>query len=212
MFLPSCLRRLRLHRTTVVRALLFVAGIIFAGPFLSPLFHGAGFSCSAHSTVIPLDLELSVFLKIICYNRSLPVSSSKPFRLGIVLPSGTALKEVSELKAVAESVLSGKTLLGRAIKVSLHVLGTPIEAGAKDELDLLIMHGDGGSEFHALPEYASKKGIMIFGTDPDHLSDGLTVVLAIVDGQPVIHLNLTAARSVKADFHANFLKHCQVHK
>jgi len=118
---------LRPHRTTGVKVILFIAGILFLGPFLPLLVSITNFSCSAQAVGIPLDLELSVFLKIICYNRSLPVSSSNPFRLGIVLQKGTTQKEIKELKTSAEAVLSGKTLLGRPIQLSLHVLGTPIE-------------------------------------------------------------------------------------
>ena len=96
-------------------AILVLFGVLFSG-----LFSNAGLpSCEAAETTIPLELELSIFLKIISYNRAFSSSSSEPFKVGLIISKTFSDVEQKKLLERAVSVLDGKTLLGRPVQVSL---------------------------------------------------------------------------------------------
>lgn len=160
---------------------------------------------------IPLELELSIFLKIISYNRSLP-ASQEAFRVGMVPPRSMGAPDLQDLKKRIESFFAGKTLLGRPVVVDfLRSNALPAPDGPEGP-DLLILHENPENEIESSLRFAEKRRILVFSTKSLHLEMGATVALSIENGQPVIQVNLTAARKLGADFHANFLKHCRVIK
>ena len=194
-FLSEAVSRLFPGLLTVLLALVLIQGM--AGP--------------AWAEGIPLELEMSIFLRIISYDRSLP-ASGHPFH--VVLVTGRAVEDGSlrELEKRIQSFFGAKTLMGRPVTVSCFRSDDLAALETASAPHLLILHEIPDPEAGSTIRFARKRRIMVFSDSPTQIESGATVVVAVENGQPVIQVDLAAARKVGADFHANFLKHCRVIK
>jgi|GEM_PF-1105942 len=158
---------------------------------------------------IPIPLQLQIFLKIVTYDRSFDQDKPGPFRVGVFLKNTGEGGVESTFRQVSE-VLSKKTILGRPLSPVKIVMRNGVFPKIGQLPDMLVLIGNWDEDGEKVAEYARKKKLVTFGSSIPLLESGIVVVLTLDGDRPVIHVNLNEARAVGADFHANFLKHCQV--
>lgn len=158
---------------------------------------------------IPIPLQIQIFLKIVTYDRSFDSTASSPYEVGIVMRSDVTNDCDRSFRQVEEA-LSGKTIFGRPL-VAMKIL---MKNGELPDIaripGMLVLVGDWRKDGEIVARYANKHRLVTFGSDLLLLNSGIVVVMTMEGDRPVIHLNLNTARTVGADFHANFLKHCRV--
>lgn len=188
-------------------------GILIAGWIVLILFLACGSLVAADRESppgeIPIPLQIQIFLKIVTYDRSFDSAASTPYNVGIVLRNDAANDCDRSFRQVEEA-LSGKTIFGRPLAPMKILLKNGVFPEVTRVPEMLVLVGDWRKDGEIVAGYAKKHRLVTFGSDLLLLNSGIVVVMTMEERRPVIHLNLKTARTVGADFHANFLKHCRV--
>lgn len=158
---------------------------------------------------IPIPLQIQIFLKIVTYDRSFDSTASSPYEVGIVMRNDGDSNCERSFKQVEEA-LAGKTIFGRPLVPMKIVLSNGELPDIPRIPGMLVLVGDWRKDGEVVAGYAKEHRLVTFGSNMLLLNSGIVVVMTMEGNRPVIHLNLNMARSVGADFHANFLKHCRV--
>ncbi|MBP7633342.1 hypothetical protein KBA41_04185 [Candidatus Ozemobacteraceae bacterium] len=158
---------------------------------------------------IPIPLQIQVFLKIVTYDRSFDGLASAPYGVGIVMRND-ATNDCDRSFRQVEEALYGKTIFGRPLAPMKILLKNGVLPEIKNVPGMLVLVGDWRKDGEIIAAYAKKHHLVTFGSNLLLLNSGIVVVMTMEGSRPVIHLNLNTARTVGADFHANFLKHCRV--
>ncbi|HQG30123.1 MAG TPA: YfiR/HmsC family protein [Candidatus Ozemobacteraceae bacterium] len=158
---------------------------------------------------IPIPLQIQIFLKIVTYDRSFDSTASTPYEVGIVMRNDDSSECDRSFKQVEEA-LAGKTIFGRPLAPIKMLLKNGVLSETGRTPGMLVLVGDWRKDGEIVGRYAKEHQVVTFGSNPLLLNSGIVVVMTLEGERPVIHLNLNTARTVGADFHANFLKHCRV--
>ncbi len=162
-----------------------------------------------HAGEIPIPLQIQIFLKIVTYDRSFDSSASAPYDVGIVMRNDVSNDCDRSFRQVEEA-LSGKTIFGRPLAPMKILLKNGVLPEIAKVPGMLVLVGDWRKDGEIVAGYAKRHRLVTFGSNLPLLNSGIVVVMTMEGNRPVIHLNLNTARTVGADFHANFLKHCRV--
>lgn len=161
------------------------------------------------ATQIPIPLQIQIFLKIVTYDRAFDREATVSYRLGVVMRSNGEGDCERSFRQVTDA-LAGKTIFGRPLAPVKIMLRKGKLPRLEQTPDMLVLIGDWSDDGEIIAGYAKEHRLVTFGSDLHLLKSGIVVVLTLDGDKPVIHLNLSGARGVGADFHANFLKHCRV--
>lgn len=162
-----------------------------------------------HAGEIPIPLQIQIFLKIVTYDRSFDSTASSPYEVGIVMRNDDS-RECDRSFRQVEAALAGKTIFGRPLAPIKMLLKNGVLSEAGRTPGMLVLVGDWRKDGEIVGRYAKEHQLVTFGSNLLLLNSGIVVVMTLEGERPVIHLNLNTARTVGADFHANFLKHCRV--
>ncbi len=160
---------------------------------------------------IPLAVKVPLFLKIMSYDRTVgDTPATQTVRLILLVGAGHAGDERRQDETLLRNLVGGRTLLGRPLACECESWKAS-KPPRTDASSLVIGHALSADEVRQVAEWASAKNVLIFGDGATAWAGrGFAVVLLLRGGAPVINVDLPVARSAGADFHANFLKHCQV--
>lgn len=161
---------------------------------------------------IPLELQLQIFLKIMTYNRAISFSQLNAFVVTIAFDKAQTKQSTESIAAQLKEVVSGKTILGRPIKLNVVGISKPFNPASLGNCHLLILYGDINEEKYPLLLWAHERNILSATATQEFEDSEVVVSLRLEHQKPVIHFNLPLARKLGFDFHAQFLKHCIITK
>jgi hypothetical protein len=165
-------------------------------------------SASAAASVVPLDVQAKLLLKIASYDRNLPASEVV---VGVVYPPSDAPGGAAILAAMKDldvrvggrNFSSYGIQAGNALEVEAATKDKPVYAVYVTSSVSDTMVGD-------LRGIAKAKGWLVFAQDPRHVSIGATAAIEQEPQRRAIVLNATAAIEQGRQFDAGFLAVCKI--
>jgi hypothetical protein len=136
---------------------------------------------------VPPQLQISILLKVLVYDRTLAARSRDGLNLGVVFdPKNEASRSCKDvfIRTFGESP---RQLGG----VTIGIVETPQENLATEaDKGLDIVYVCGGTKSAAIIETAHKKGLISFAPDESAVQQGVAIGLVPRDGKPKLLINV----------------------
>lgn len=168
----------------------------------------------AQDILVPLDVQATLFLKILSFDRKVQSQSSQPMRIGVLYqPRVRTSRDVFEgfQRAVTKSGM--KTVAGRSLTlVPIDIDGEADIAGqlGREPLDALYVTPLRAVSITAITDVTRHRGITTLTGVPEYVTAGLAIGLDVRGQKPEIMVNLLAQKAEGADFSAQLLKMARV--
>ena len=168
------------------------------------------------SGAIPGAKLADILFKVMSYDRTVLGREDAQLRVGIVyLESNAASMSGFEqiMDSLFELVKAGRTVGGK--KVTCSGISYASESGLADMVRMLkvtvlfITPGNDGN-LAAISRVAKSAGVLTFSGVPEYISKGIAAGVEIVDGNPKVVVDMTAAKAQGANFKAELLSVARV--
>jgi len=163
----------------------------------------------AQEMPVPVDLQLSLFLKIVTFNRSLKPQPDGKLRLGVVYQGlfRASLLTREQIEAGCRDLADkdGAGLLIEVVPLDIH--GRKIEEVlVAGQVDLLYIAPLRAYDIGEICRLTRRMRILSLTGVPEYSSLGVAVAIGKRKDMPQIIINLPAARAEGADFSSQLLK------
>lgn len=169
----------------------------------------------AQEMAVPVNLQLSLFLKILTYERNLKKHVGDEIVMGIVYQNKfrKSRQTKNELMDVIDKSPS-QQVDGIPIRfVPVDIDATDItNAISKHSLELLYFAPLRAVKIRSILEACSEKKVISLTGVPDYVKSGVAVGIGLRDASPKILINLKSAKQEGADFDSQLLNLSKVYK
>jgi len=170
---------------------------------------------AAQEMAVPTSLQLSLFLKILTYERNLKKRADDEVVAGIIYQGKLrkSLRARNELMDSARraSSLEIDDIPVRCVSIDIDVENVA-EAVSKHGVDILYVAPLRAVEIGAIGKICSKNHIISLTGVPEYVESGLAVGIGLEDGSPKILINLKSAKKEGADFDSELLNLSHVYE
>ncbi len=163
---------------------------------------------------VPEELQVSIFLKILTYDRSLEVKAKDTLRIGVLylLENAQSKKNkdaiMENLKLNQDKTIKGVPFNFMEIEFSTE---EKLEEVTKEKgINILYVTSDGSDLAKRISPITQAKKILTITGRVDYVNQGISVGLAVKEEKPQVVINLTSAKAEGSDFSANLLRICKV--
>lgn len=178
---------------------------ILVGLILATGPHPSG----AGEQTVPLDLQISIFLKILTYDRALHTKAPSGVRIGIVYCRQKKSEQIKDELSEILASLSDKTVneLPLTFTNVEFVSGDQLaEFIGSDSVNVLYITPGLGKNISAIAKVCRAQKVLTFAGIPQYVEQGLSVGLELAKDKARILINLSASKAEGSDFPANLLK------
>lgn len=168
-------------------------------------------SAAQQEMELPVDLQLSLFLKVLSFDRQLRSRAGDELVVGVVMQRGyrASLKAGEEaLRALNVRGTNVDGLPVRALAIDLD--SQPLAGALEGKTTVLYFAPLRGVDVSALAASAAASGALTVTGVPRYVPLGVAVSARLQADRPRLLLNLQAARRAGADFSAELLKLAEV--
>lgn len=166
------------------------------------------------SETLPEEIQATLLLKILTYDRSLEDRVKDTIHVGIVYltekDQSTKNKDamVEYLKLNQDKTINGLPFRIMEIKYSTETnLG---ETTKRSNINVIYVTCGADNAVETISRLAQTQRIVTFTGQPSYVNRGLAVGLGIKDQKAEIVINLSSSRAEGSDFSANLLKLCRI--
>lgn len=202
-----------LRRAGTCGCLLLAATVVtVASPALGVPGSVLGTVLAAQEMEAPVDVQLPILLKVMTFDRKLPVRAPKQVVIGVAFQSGNRASIVSKdeaLRAIRAQPELMKGVAIRAVAVDLDESTLPA-ALARHDLTHLYVTPLRATDVGRIADWARQAGVTTMSGVASHLSDGLALGVGLRGGRPRILVNVEASRLEGADLSAELLKLAEI--
>ncbi len=167
----------------------------------------------AQEVEIPVDMQVSLFSRILTFDRSLAKPARQEFVIGILYQKNVRISSelAAELQRAADvqQVQSGGQGL-RFVPLPIRDAGDVESALKTPQLDAVYVTPLRLVDIRALSEATRRRGILSLTGVPDYVDKGISVGLESAGNRAQIVVNLAAATAEGADFSAKLLNIARV--
>lgn len=167
----------------------------------------------AQGMVVPVKLQLALFLKILPFDRNLKDRVGDEIVFAVLYQNNFGISYNAKeglLKVVKESSI--KKIEGIPFRfVLIDIEETNLaEAITRDNVDILYITPLRAVEIEKITNLSRAQKIMTLTGVPDYVESGLAVGVGVKGEKPLIIINLKAAKAEGADFSSQLLKLAKV--
>ncbi len=161
---------------------------------------------------VPLKIQVTLFMKILKYERNLTSSDLTEAKIGVLYSSQNResidIKDdfIAEFKELKSTKVNEITIQTEA----LNGLNSLNQAIADESIKILYITPGFKGNIAAIIAKTQANGILTFSGDKDYVEEGVSVGIGLQDRKPKIFINLESSRQEGADFAANLLKLAEV--
>lgn len=191
-----------------------VVRIITMAAVLAGLVLSAGpLPLEAQEQTVPLNLQISIFLKILTYDRALHTRAPSGVRIGIVYnlqkESKRAKDELTEfLQGLSDKTVSELPLTFTCVEF---VSGGQLEEFVRsDSVNVLYITPGQDKNISAIVKVSRAQKILTFAGTSQYVEKGLSVGLELVQDKARVLINLPASKAEGTNFQAGLLKLARV--
>lgn len=173
----------------------------------------AGMS-QAQEMPVPLDVQFSLFLKILTFDRSLRARVGNEIVIGILYQrnfraSHNVRDELADL-IDKSSVHQVQDILMRHVSIDLSDETDFATAVLRHSVDILYIAPLRAVGIETIYTVSRARQILTLTGVPEYVDSGLAVSIGLRGGKPLIVINLSASKAEGADFHSQLLKLAKV--
>ncbi|HOX27224.1 MAG TPA: YfiR family protein [Candidatus Krumholzibacteria bacterium] len=171
-------------------------------------------SAAARPQDIPEASQLPIFFKLLTYDRTLWEQPRSILRIGLLHRPGDAASQanlvamVEALTAAADKTINGARFVTTTLAWSPPDELAPLLAGA--QIDVLYVTAGNGEYLEAIQKETRGRDILTLAAIAEDVSAGLAVGLGILNGRPVVRVNLGALEAEGQQLDARVLKISEV--
>lgn len=164
----------------------------------------------AQGAPVPADLQVTLILKVLTYDRRLLQESTTEVNVGILyFPSNAG--SVAARNAVEQILqqFADKTVKGRPIRHVAIEYTTAAELQSRvvaNRINVLYVAPGNSEHLESVLQVSQKNGIVTATGVPDYVTRGVSVGIGLRQDKPHILINLTSARSEGSEFDASLLR------
>lgn len=168
----------------------------------------------ATQETVPEELQVSIFLKILTYDRSLEARVKDTIRIGVLYLSENAQTKKNKDAFIENLKLNqDKTINGIPFNFTELAFTTEKrfeEATKERRINVLYVTSDGSDIVKRVSPITHAGKILTITGRVDYVNQGISVGLAVKEEKPQVVINLPAARAEGSDFSSNLLRLCKV--
>jgi hypothetical protein len=174
----------------------------------------ASFVGAANESVIPAELQVQLFLKVLSFDRNLGAETADGLTIAVLVqrryrPSlDSATDFLGAVGAIDEDAFTGARV--RAVALEFESIEELEEGLLSIQPDCVFVPPLRALDLTRLAEIARREGIRTLTGVPQYLDRGLSVGLAVRDDRPEIRIHLSAARAEGADYSSQLLSVAKV--
>lgn len=164
----------------------------------------------AQQMAVPVDVQFSLFYRILTYDRNLEQRTAGGLVIGIVFQPDVRASVLAKDEAMRQAVPGG---VGFAVHMVPIALGSDTDIGqAATEAGCKVLYVTPlrAVDVTALAAASRARGILTFTGVPEYVPAGVAVGIGLKGDRPEILVNLAAARGGGADFSAQLLRLARV--
>ena len=164
--------------------------------------------------ILPEEIQVSLLLKILTYDRSMEAKAKDTLRIGVLYyPNDDQSKK--NKNAIMKYLGSNKDKTINGIPFSFveisFISGKKLgDVVTRKKIMVLYVTSDGNKGIKEISELAQTRKILTMTGRVDYVDLGISVGLGIEDEKSQIVINLPSARAEGSDFSAKLLKLCKI--
>lgn len=163
---------------------------------------------------VPVDVQFSLFSKILTFDRNLPARVNDSLVVGLVYQKKFRGSLIVKNKAV-EATPSLKKMGGfnsRCVEIDISDAADLAKAISKNGVDILYIAPLRAVEMEKIAAASRARQTMTLTGVPEYVESGLAVGIGMQGGKPRIIINLPAAKAEGVDFDSRLLKLAKILK
>ena len=177
------------------RAAVLALGVLFAA---APL--------PAQQAAVPVELQFSLFFRILTYDRSLPDRGANGVVIGVAYQGRLRASALVAEEALRQAPPPGFPFPVQYVAIDLDTTTDLAGALARAGCDVLYVAPLRAYRVADIAAAGQARRILTLTGVPDYVEAGLGVGIGLRGDRPEILVNLAAARAEGADFSATFLQ------
>lgn len=185
----------------LVRALLLLAVLA--------LLPAAG-RMAAQQMPLPVELQFSLFYRILSYDRNQPSRAGDGLVIGVVYQSGFRSSRAARDEAVRQQPPAAAGHPARFVSIDLDAAADVATALAETPCDVLYITPLRAVSIGDIAAVSRRRRLPTLTGVPQYVESGLGVGVGLRDERPEILVNLEAARAEGSDFSAQLLRLARV--
>lgn len=169
-------------------------------------------SAAQQEMELPVDLQVSLFLRVLSFDRQLPSRAGDELDVAVVMQRGYRASQKAGDEALSALNESGSNVGGVPVRAAAVDLDTEslADALAQRPVTVLYLTPLRGVDVRELAAEAGAAGALTVSGVPGYVPMGVAVSARLQGERPRLLLNLRAARRAGADFSAELLKLAEV--
>ena len=195
-------------RWLVTKLILFLAILVW------PLLAYGQQKLETGQMSVPEELQVSIFLKILTYDRSLETKVKDTIRIGVLyFPENARSKKNKEAIIESLELNKDKTINGIPFNFMEIELGSEKrweEVTKEKKINVLYVTSDGSDIIKRISPITQAKKILTITGTVDYVNQGISVGLTVKEEKPQVVINLPSAKAEGSDFSSNLLRLCKV--
>ena len=160
---------------------------------------------SAQQAAVPVDLQFSLFFRILTYDRTLAQRSSGGLVIGIVYQPTVRASVLAKDAALRQRPPREAGYVVRMVPIELDDSTDVVEAAEAAGCDILYVTPLRAVSLSHLVAEARDRGLLTLTGVPEYVAAGLAIGIGLRGDRPEILVNLAAAREEGADLSAQLL-------
>ena len=157
------------------------------------------------SSTVPANLQLAILLKVLLYDRSLPVRAQDGLRLGVVFDPANVNSTAERDALVAAFGSAPRDLAGKRVEL---VEVPQSDFGATKNVDVAI--ATVGIDFSGFQVAAAARRIVTFTGDETKVRSGIAIGVVARSGKPHLMINVPSAIALGMDLDPQILDLAEV--
>jgi len=163
---------------------------------------------------VPEELQVSIFLKILTYDRSLGERVKDTIRIGVLcFPEDAQSKKNKEAIIESLKLNKDKTINGipfNFIEIEFSSEKKLEEVTKEKRINVLYVTSNGSDIIKRILPITQARKILTITGRVDYVNQGISVGLTVKEEKPQVVINLPSAKAEGSDFSANLLRLCKV--
>jgi hypothetical protein len=163
--------------------------------------------------VVPVDVQLSLFSKILTFDRNLKTRVGEEIVVGIVYQGKfrKSLNVKDEIENFKNQFLSKiDEIPVRYVSIDISEESDLANTISKNSIDILYITPVRALDLEVITIVSRTKHIITLTGVPDYVESGLSVGIGVKGGKPQIMINLSAAKAEGIDFNSKLLNLAKV--
>jgi len=174
------------------------------------LLAGPAARVAAQQMAAPVEVQFSLFYRIIAYDRALAQRNPDTVVVGVLYQPEVRASVLARDEALRQAAPSSAGFVSRLVPIALSDSTDVGEVARRAGCDLLYVTPLRAVNIRRIGDAAAEQGILTLTGVPDYVERGIAVGVGLRGERPEILVNLAAARRQGADFSAQLLRLAKV--